>query len=620
MIKLYEGKMKKIATSVLIVSTLLSAQSLKMSVSEVLGTNPVILERLKNYNATKEDITIAESGYYPKLDLSIGIGKEKGERAGGTDFDYSVYQNSLSYTQNLFKGFETTYQVQEHENRTIAAAYSYLEKVNDTSFKMIDTYLQVMRNKELLDNAQANIDINAEILNKVQKLYDSGLTTLSEVNKIEASLSLAKSNYSVQENTLLDVKFQLQRVLGRNLKHEDMSRPQLVVILPKSIEDATLVAMENNPSLLVSKYNVKLAQATYHKSKAPFYPSLDIEVSKTMTKNLSGVEGKYDNLRAMAYLKYNFFNGFADKATLQQSVSTIHKEVQIKNTLRREVIEGISLSWAANEKLTDQLGHLQNYKKFSQKTLSLYSKEYDLGRRSLLDLLSSQNDFIASKAQIINTEYSMLFAKYRILDAMGMLVSTVMEDGDISCSNVGFKSKMPKNSVVLPELNDTDKDVLPILYDVDRDLIVDEVDICNNSLPNDMKNIYGCKETFEDVKRIERYSGFLFDNDNSTLTQDGESRLNSLIKQIEPYGWENLKFSLLGNVENINMSKDDILLLSQRRAQVVKDKLIKAGAFEDNITLHANSDKNPMYSDEESESVALNNRTDIIVKKLKLNK
>lgn len=598
--------MKLKTVVVLSVATLACAQDLKTTVNEVLSTNPIILERLKNYNATKEDITTAKAGYYPKLDLSIGVGQEDGETAAGQDFDYSVYQNSLTYTHNLFKGFQTKYRVKQQESRTISAAYSYIENVNDTSFEMVNTYLQVMKNKELLDIQKENIEINKEIFSKVQKLYDAGLTTLSEVNKIESSLSLAKSNYVVQENTLLDVKYNMQRVLGRGLDHEDMSRPVLNVALPANLEEATQFAMQNNPSLLVGKYNVELAQATYHEKKSPFYPSLDIEVSQNMNKNLSGIPGEYDNLRAMAYLRYNFFNGFADKAALQKSVSNIHQEVQTKNQLRREVIEGLSLSWAANEKLTNQLEHLKNYKNFSLKTLTLYSKEYDLGRRSLLDLLSAQNDFIAAKAQIINTEYSMLFAKYRILDAMGTLVSTINGDTEAIYSNVGLNGKTPQNM-----------DSLPVSYDTDKDLIVDEMDICNNSLTDEMRNLYGCKFIFEDTKRIERYSGFLFENESSKLTSDGKEKLNNLIKQIESYGFDKLKFDLLGNAFDEDMSKEELMLLSQTRAEAIKNELIKSGAIDTSITIHSNADRAPMYSNEESDSAALNNRVDIVVKKLK---
>ncbi len=358
----------------------LNAQDLKMTVGEVLSTNPIILERLKNYNSTKEDITSAKSGYYPKIDLSLGAGFEKSQRkdANGQttlrdensksvdSLSFSVYQNSLTYTQNLFKGFETTYQVEQQEHRTISAAYSYIEKVNDTSFEMVNTYLQVMRNMELLNTARANVEINREIFIKVQKLFDAGLTTLSEVNKIESSLALAKSNFVVQENTLMDVTYNMQRVLGRYLDPQTMSRPQLNVTFPQSIEDAALYAIKNNPSLLVSKYNIKLAQATYKEKKSPYYPSFDIEVSQSMNKNMGAIEGNDDRFRAMAYLRYNFFNGFADQAALQKSVSNIHQEVESKNILRREVIEGLNLSWVANKKLTEQLVHLKDYKIFSK--------------------------------------------------------------------------------------------------------------------------------------------------------------------------------------------------------------------------------------------------------------
>ncbi len=444
---------KKSLLTVLLLTTALSAQDLKTTVSELLSTNPIILERLKNYNATKEDITTAESGYYPKVDLNLGFGMEKsdGTNPDGTDRfatkedTFSVYQNSLKYTQNLFNGFSTTYQVKEQEYRTISAAYSYIEKVNNTSFEMVNQYLQVMKSQELLKNAQENVKINEDILTKVKKLYNAGLTTLSEVNKIESSLALSKSNLVVQENNALDISYNFQRVYGSHMDPESMSKPTLNITLPATQEEAVEFATENNPSLLVSEYNIKLAQATSREKKSNFYPKIDIEVSQSMNKNLSAIEGEDNRFRAMAYLSYNIFNGFSDSAELQKSISQINQEVETKNNLKRQVIEGLNLSWAANKKLQEQLVYLNEYKEFSHKTLTLYTKEYDLGRRSLLDLLSSQNDFIASKAQIINTEYSLLFAKYRILDAMGTLVSTVVSDDETIYSNVGLNGKTPQN-------------------------------------------------------------------------------------------------------------------------------------------------------------------------------
>lgn len=419
------------------------AQDLATTISEVLSTNPIILERLKNYNATKEDVTAAQSGYYPSLDLSLGAGIEK-TKYSSTDSDYNVYQNSLKYTQNIFNGFSTTYQVKGQEYRTVSAAYSYVEKANNTAFEMVNAYLQVMKNQELLITAQENVTIVQEILNKVKKLYASGFTTLSEVNKIESSLALSKSNLVVQENIILDVSYNLQRVLGRELDPSEMQKPIVNFKLPVSQEEAAEFSVKNNPSLLVSEFNIKLAESVKKEKQSPFYPQIDVEVSQTMSDNLGGVAGTNDRFRAMAYLTYNLFNGFSDSSTLQKSATSIQQEIETKNTLKRRVLEGLNLSWSANIKLQEQLEHLIAYKDFSQATLNLYSKEYDLGRRSLLDLLSAQNDFIKAKAQIINTEYSLLYAKYRILDAMGLLIESVMNDENIVYSNVGLKSTPEK--------------------------------------------------------------------------------------------------------------------------------------------------------------------------------
>ncbi len=591
---------KKSLLTVLLLSTALSAQDLKTTVQEVISTNPIIQERLKNYNSIKEDITSAEAGYYPKIDLNLGVGVENNDRTNpnGTSAiptnaeSLNVYQNSLSYTQNLFNGFSTTYQVKEQEHRTASSSYSYIEKVNDTSFEMVNQYLLVMRNQELLETAQENVKINEDILVKVQKLYDSGLTTLSEVNKIESSLASAKSNLVVQENTILDVSYNFKRVLGREMDPATMSRPTLDVTLPATQEKATQFAMQHNPSLLVSAYNIKLAQATNKEKQSNFYPKIDIEISQAMNKNLGGIEVEDDKFRAMAYLKYNIFNGFADSSALQKSVSQVNQEVETKNNLRRQVIEGLNLSWAANKKLEEQLVHLRDYKEFSFITLTLYAKEYDLGRRSLLDLLSSQNDFIASKAQIINTEYSLLFAKYRILDAMGTLVSTVLSNEDIIYSNVGLDGKTPDNS-----------DSTPIQYDRDQDLIVNEMDICDNSLNTQMKNIYGCELKDDSVVKQERYAGVEFSDDE--LTSDAQQQLGNIIEGLKPYGFDKIKLNLLANAESTE--------LSQKRADIVADAFVKAGVIRANITTLANADKAPMFSNDDDR----NNRVDIIVMKLK---
>ncbi len=105
--------MKKSILLIVPLFVTLNAQNLKTTVEEVLTTNPIVLERLENFNSTKTDITVAKAGYYPQLNLKLGLGVENfdDDKQTPTGETLDVYTGSLIYTQNLFKGFETSSQI-----------------------------------------------------------------------------------------------------------------------------------------------------------------------------------------------------------------------------------------------------------------------------------------------------------------------------------------------------------------------------------------------------------------------------------------------------------------------------------------------------------------------------
>ena len=434
--------MRSVAILVPLCALALNAQSLKESLIEVLETHPLVQERYENYRAARSDVTIAEAGYYPTLDLSLSRGREdtdKTPRLGLTaNTDYDVTQGSVVYRHNLFRGLGTLYRVGEQKERLGAAAYSYLQTLNDTGMQLLGAYVEVVRQKELLTTSLQNVEINDEIFNKVSKLYESGLTTLSEVNKIESSLALARSNAVVRENNLASTRFALERLSGKAPDVEAMEPPVFEGTMPENEAAALDFAMEHNPSLRIALCNIDQADAARKVTRSAFLPEVDVELSRSYSEDAGAYNGEEDQTRAMATVSFNLFNGFADKAAYEKGSISLRQERLRLEELRREVKEALHLAWSSYVKLSEQLKHLENYKEYSLKTLTLYSKEYDLGRRSLLDLLAAQSDYIGAKSQIINTEYDILLARYRVLDAMGVTVVSLLDDGGNYYRTVGL--------------------------------------------------------------------------------------------------------------------------------------------------------------------------------------
>lgn len=495
-------KLFSVVASICILGINLQALTLKESVLETLNTNPIVQERLNNFNETQQDLEITKSEWLPSLDYVGTFGRNDGGEIKDYSSDkeyknavqdktYNHYTNSLKLTQNIFNGFSTTHKIDYQKARILAAAHHYLENANDVAFQMVGAYLDVVRSYQLYQISKENVVINEKIYNDVQSLFDQGLTTKSEMTKVFSSLSLAKSNLIVQKNNTVDKEFRFKRLFGRDADVSTFTLPALNYVMPESIERATMFAIRNNPSILVSNFNIKGAQALYKEKKSNFYPTIDLEVEQVFNdvSKDNEFDSQDDRFSGYVVLNWNLYNGGADVADVQKSRSTINKEVELQRQLKRETIEGLELSWSAYHLLGDQLVELYKYNDFSQETLESYQSEYEMGRRTLLDLLSAQNDIVSSKNQIVNAQMDKLYAQYRILDAMGLLVQTVVDDTQVF------------NDITSPTTKPFDvvEDKLPVDLDVDSDGIVDSLDICDNSInSNDDITPYGCSQEKED--------------------------------------------------------------------------------------------------------------------------
>jgi len=595
------------------------ALTLEESIVEILNTNPIIQERLRNYRATQQDLNIAKSEYYPKVDLRGVAGYNNAGKINNKikDYEYINYESSLILTQNIFNGFGTKYKVDYQNARILAAAHHYIEKANDTALDMTNAYLNVLRTQELLETASKNVEINTDIYNKVTALYNSGLTTHSEVKKIQSSLSLAKSNYTVEQNNFRDAKFSFRRVLGRMPIVSSMTLPALNVQLPSSIDEAAKYAVEHNPSILVSDYNIKGAQALNKQRKKEFYPSLDLEVSQhfnDVEKIYNGFDQLDDRFRARLILNYNLFHGGADSANVQKHITKINQEVDTQRELKRQVIEDLDLSWSAYEMLGKQIVELQKYLQYSEKTLELYKQEYNMGRRTLLDLLSAQNDLINAKRQKTIAKYDLLFAKYRILDAMGTMVETIVSNSDEYKAKVNLSDKH-SYKVVNEKIN--------LKLEEDKDNVKDRVDLCDNSVLGDYTQPYGCIKRVEKdenskkqvIKPITKKAVIKSSEINEPLPTKDNPVVKNLMLNFKTNSAKILKSSyhkvkefasflkeypkykaaIYGHTDSIGSEKYN-LKLSTARANSVKNALIKEGIEASRLEAHGSGEFEPIQS------------------------
>ena len=235
---------------------------------------------------------------------------------------------------------------------------------------------------------------------------------------------------------------------------------------------------------------IKTSKAALKESRSVFSPTVDFEFAYNFDRNTGDSPDHNRNYTALVVFKQNLYRGDADINNVNKNKLNVMQEYEAQREIKRQIIEGLQLSWSAYTMIEKQLVFLNSYKEQSKATLDLYRAEFEDGTRTLIDLLTAQDDYISSRSKIINASYDLLFAKYRILDAMGEMVNTLFsKDAQKYYLPVtaGFEGLTNPNSL---ELGDIDRD---------KDGINDNKDLCDNTNVGFKVDVYGCKDSKEQV-------------------------------------------------------------------------------------------------------------------------
>jgi len=408
-----------------------SALTVNEALVNVVNTNPEVRERIENYRAIEQDKTIANSDYLPVVDVQGGIGRKHydGTIPGFATDEWTYTEAFIRARENLFHGFGTQNNVEQQTKRLISAEYYLMEKVSQLGLDMIDKYIETLKMKKLLDLAIQNRDIHREYYTKIKQRTSSGAGTKSDLEQISGRLALAESNVMVAENNLMDAKINFFRIYGKMVEPSEMKEPKIDKrLLPKTLRSANELAERQYPSILAMKKNVEALEAGYRQAKENYYPWVDLELKQTYTNNddsdtLAGRDlvGEANQASVMVIATWNLYNGGADVAQRERAAAKMFEESDRMLNTKRLVSERLRLSWAAMERLRDQVVYLKKHRDFTKKTLEAYIEEFSLGRRTLLDVLDVENELYTSKKAYVSALLDDKFAKYRVIENVGNL-------------------------------------------------------------------------------------------------------------------------------------------------------------------------------------------------------
>jgi len=394
------------------------AETLQEAVKFMLQSNPDVRSQSYNRMARDKEVRQAKAGYLPTIDVSVAAGIDRQhEPSFNTSWPATT---TLSVRQNVFRFFGTQSEVERQEARVRSQAYLLHGTAENKALLTTKTYLDVLRNKELLDLAQENLTNHRRILDQVKLRSESGVDRRADFDQVMGRAALAQSNVVAAQTNLSDSATDYQAVVGH--LPGDLAKPDPVsTLLPTTQEEAEQAAIKSNPALKSAKADLDARYAQHEAAKSQLYPTLDVALDYKWKKDVD-VSGRREDFLAMATISFNIFNGGWNKARLGQTSLEINEAEEISANTKRQTIQSIRLSFEANRAAAERIVFLADYVKASGQTADAFSAQWNIGRRSMFDLLDTQAEHINAKASLVNAKYDKMYSEYRLLNGISQLI------------------------------------------------------------------------------------------------------------------------------------------------------------------------------------------------------
>ncbi|TGD71496.1 transporter [Mangrovimicrobium sediminis] len=433
-------KQAVLATAVGIASSIALAQNqapaeggivtdFKTAVTQGVLLSPRVNADWYNFEATREAEMGARGGYLPSVDVYAEYGRERRETPLVDFGDYSRDATRFSITQMLFDGFATRDEVARLGYAKLSRYYEFKRSSEEAALEAVQAYLETVKFQQLVKFAEDNYKVHREVYDKIAERTGGGVNRGVDQEQASARVALAESNLVTEITNLHDVITRFHRVI-HGQPADNLQLPAVPAgEIPAMRDTALEIAYQQSPVINAAIENLRSAQEALNATNSPFMPRVDLRYRNEVEHDTDGVEGRFDQEALELVFSYNLFRGGADSARKREYYNLYNAAIEERKQACLNVRQEVTIAFNNIEALEQQVMLTERNRIAQDKTRRAYRDQFDIGNRTLLDLLDSQNEYFDTQRAHITAQTDLATAQARTLSNMGLLLASLEVDG-----------------------------------------------------------------------------------------------------------------------------------------------------------------------------------------------
>ncbi|WP_374568225.1 TolC family outer membrane protein [Ideonella sp.] len=403
------------------------AQTVSVAAQRAIQTNPEVAAKFNALRAAVEEVDAASAGYLPRVDLTAEAGRTDDRITSRTPANQNLDRSgvALNITQVLWDGFATRSEVSRLSHARMARYFEFLDATEQTALEAARAHHDVLRYRKLVALAEDNYVQHKYAFDQIQSRVRAGVARGVDLEQSGARLALAESNLVTEKANLHDVTERYRRIVGELPPEAGDPGNALAQGLPTSGVDALETTARRSPVIAGAVENLRAVRAQSEVRRSSFQPRVEARLRSGGGHNFDGIEDQKRDTSATLALTWNLFNGGADDARQRQQVHLLNQAADLRDKACRDVRQTAAIAFNDVRRLDEQLVYLDRNTIAIEKARDAYRQQFDIGQRSLLDLLNAENELYTAKRSYALAVADRDIAVVRTHAAMGTLVAAL---------------------------------------------------------------------------------------------------------------------------------------------------------------------------------------------------
>ncbi|WP_447876460.1 outer membrane channel protein TolC [Serratia fonticola] len=412
-------------------STMSQAENLLQVYKQARESNPDLRKTAADRDAAFEKINEARSPLLPQLGLSAGYTYTNGFRdSSGTHSNRT--DGSLTLTQTIFdmsKWRALTLQEKAAGITDVTFQTSSQKLILDTA----TAYFNVLQAIDALSYTQANKQAVYRTLDQTTQRFNVGLVAITDVQNARANYDTVLANEVTARNNLDNAVESLRQITGTFYPElASLDTNKFSTKRPDAVNNLLKEAESRNLSLLSARLSQDLAREQIRSAETGYMPTVDLNASTGLTNSRNKINPSIPTQSDRANsidgqnqvgisVSVPLYNGGVTNSRVEQAQYNFVGASEQLESAHRSVVQTVRSSF---NNVSASISSISAYKQAvvsAQSSLDATEAGYEVGTRTIVDVLDATTTLYNAKQQLSNARYSYLINQLNIKSALGTL-------------------------------------------------------------------------------------------------------------------------------------------------------------------------------------------------------